>query len=91
VFDEIYVMKNFSRATVHVLLMLDHAPGSGQPGDYPIAWCKKYGEGNVFYTALGHEDAVWENADFQLHLLGGIKWALGLEPGDATPQTGGAK
>jgi len=24
---------------------------------------------------------------YQQHLLGGIKWALGLEPGDARPQT----
>jgi len=86
VFDEIYVMKNFSREKVHGLLMLNHAPGSDRPGDYPISWCKKYGEGNVFYTSLGHEDAVWESGDFQLHLLGGIKWALGLEKGGATPQ-----
>ena len=79
VFDEIYMMKNFSREKVHVLLRLDKAPGSERAGYFPISWCKNYGAGKVFYTALGHEDAVWENQDFQLHLLGGIKWALGLE------------
>ena len=85
-FDEIYIMKNFSRSKVHLLLHLDKAPGYGQPGFFPISWCKKYGQGNVFYTALGHEDAVWESPEFQSHLLGGIEWALGLKPGDATPQ-----
>ena len=81
IFDEIYMMKNFSRDKVHVLLSLDKAPGSNRPGYFPIAWCKNYGAGKVFYTALGHEDAVWENPDYQLHLLGGIKWALGVEGG----------
>ncbi|HWF17702.1 MAG TPA: ThuA domain-containing protein, partial [Verrucomicrobiae bacterium] len=80
VFDEIYMMKNFSPDKVHLLLRLDKVPGSETPGNFPISWCKSYGGGKVFYTALGHEDAVWENPDFQLHLLGGIKWALGLEP-----------
>jgi uncharacterized protein len=34
---------------------------------------------------LGHREDVWENANYQKHILGGIKWALGLEPGEATP------
>lgn len=80
VFDEIYLFKNFSPEKVHLLLKLDKEPGTGRAGDFPISWTKSYGAGRVFYTALGHEDAVWANPDFQLHLLGGIKWALGLEP-----------
>ncbi len=90
--DEIYFMKNFSRNKVHGLLMLDKAPGSGQPGYYPIAWCKRYGQGRVFYTALGHFENVWDSPAYQEHILGGIKWALGLEKGDDTlpPDTGGS-
>jgi type 1 glutamine amidotransferase len=84
--DEIYFMKNFDRTKVHELLVLDKAPGSNQPGYFPIAWCKKYGEGRVFYTALGHFENVWESPEYQMHILGGIKWALGIEKGDATPQ-----
>jgi uncharacterized protein len=87
VFDEIYQMKNFFRDRVHGLLTLDKHPNSGEPGDYPIAWCKKYGKGNVFYTSLGHREDVWESPIYQKHILGGIQWALGLEPGDATPQS----
>ena len=77
--DEIYFMKEFSRDKVHMLLSLDKQPGSGTPGYYPIAWTKQYGQGRVFYTALGHEDAVWASEPFQRHLLGGIKWALEME------------
>ena len=103
VFDEIYQLKGFERTNVHGLLTLDKHPNNKSPGDYPIAWCSNYGKGRVFYTSLGHREDVWDanykdakgerkNAPevalaFQQHLLGGIKWALGLEKGDATPQT----
>jgi type 1 glutamine amidotransferase len=84
--DEIYSMKNYDPAKVHELLILDKVPGTSQPAHFPISWCKNYGKGKVFYTALGHDDAVWQDPKFQIHLLGGIKWALGLEKGDAKPQ-----
>lgn len=29
------------------------------------------------YTALGHRDELWRDADFQRHVLGGVRWALG--------------
>ena len=102
VFDEIYQLKNFDRAKVHGLLTLDKHPNNKTPGDYPIAWKKNYGAGRVIYTSLGHREDMWDpnwkddkgerkNSPevakaFQDHLLGAIKWALALEPGDATPQ-----
>jgi type 1 glutamine amidotransferase len=103
VFDEIYQMKSFDRAKVHGLLTLDKHPNDKTPGDYPIAWCKEYGKGRVFYTSLGHREDLWDpnwkdgkgerknseeiSRQYQEHILGGIKWALGLEKGDAKPQT----
>ncbi|MEW6160342.1 MAG: ThuA domain-containing protein [Verrucomicrobiota bacterium] len=103
IFDEIYILNGFERAKVHGLLTLDKHPNSGAPGDYPIAWCKNYGKGRVFYTSLGHREDVWDPAwkdqkgnrqnspeiaqAYQQHILNGIKWALGLEKGDATPQS----
>jgi type 1 glutamine amidotransferase len=30
----------------------------------------------VFYTALGHREDVWQNALYQQHILGGIRWLL---------------
>ncbi|MBU6403033.1 MAG: DUF1080 domain-containing protein, partial [Verrucomicrobia bacterium] len=91
VFDEIYLLKNFHRDQVHGLLTLDADPNTLMPGDYPIAWCKLYGEGRVFYTSLGHREDVWTSASYQRHILGGIQWALGLARGSATPQSTAAK
>ena len=51
----------------------------------PILWVKNYGDGKVMHMSLGHNEAVWENETYQTSLLGGIKWVLNLEPGDATP------
>src|ERR1051326_3198359 len=103
--DEIYLIKNFERSKVHGLLGLDKHPADKSPegnaqtaGDYPIAWCKEYGKGRVFYTSLGHREDVWDPSTapsfkrenprevselYQKHILGGIKWALGLEKGSA--------
>jgi hypothetical protein len=87
VFDEIYQFKNFHRDQVHGLLTLDKHPNNGTPGDYPIAWCKQFGRGKVFYTSLGHREEVWESTTYQDHILGAIRWALGLDQGDARPQS----
>jgi len=87
VFDEIYNVKDFHRDTVHGLLTQDKQPNTGVPGDYPIAWCKMYGQGRVFYTSLGHRVDVVEKPYYQEHVLNGILWSLGLLPGDATPQS----
>jgi len=87
VLDEIYQLKNFHRDQVHGLLTLDRHPNNLTPGDYPISWCKNFGKGKVFYTSLGHREDVWENENYQKHILGGIKWALGLERGDGVPQS----
>jgi type 1 glutamine amidotransferase len=86
VFDEIYILKNFHRDQVHGLLTLDKHPNTGAPGDDPIAWSKKIGGGKLFYTSLGHREDVWLNGEYQRHILGGIKWALGLAEGNADVQ-----
>ena len=51
----------------------------------PIAWVKNYGDGKVMHMSLGHREDVWTNPKYTESLLGGIKWMLGLESGDATP------
>ena len=56
--------------------------------------------GRVFYTSLGHREDVWDPnwpdrknpravaEAYQDHILGGIKWALGLKRWNAKPQNG---
>ena len=73
----------------------------GAPVWYPVAWTKMYGKGRVFFTSLGHRedviDPTWKPANgermnppevamaFQEHLLGGIRWALGLREASVEP------
>lgn len=86
--EEIYLLKNYDAGNVHELLILDKHPNKKkQSGRFPVAWAKEYGQGKVFYTSLGHNDSVWENANYQKHILGGIKWALGLETTDVATQS----
>jgi len=91
--EEIYQFKHYTPTNVHDLLILDKHPESGLPGHFPVAWCKAYGQGRVFYTSLGHREDIWDtdpdlkdrkndvaiSKAYQQHILGGIEWALGLK------------
>lgn len=97
VMDEIYIIKSFEKAKVHGLLGLNAHPNDGTEGYFPIAWCKSYGKGRVFYTSLGHREDVWDPTwnpaqrknspeiaqAYQEHVLNGIRWALGQIEGSA--------
>jgi type 1 glutamine amidotransferase len=88
--DEIYQFTNYSRARLHVILSLnpkEHQKGSTPHRDYPVAWCRDFEKGKVFYTSLGHREDVWTNPVYQRHLLGGLLWSLGVEgyQGSAAP------
>lgn len=98
--DEIYQFRDWSRERVHVLLRLsddgtDLSLGKRQDHDNALSWCRDYGKGRVFYTALGHRPEVWRDARFMSHLLAGIRWtqdrdgALGRPPQGATILVGG--
>ena len=82
--DEIYQFRNYSRANTHVLLSLDTRSVDltkkgvkRTDGDFAIAWHHPWGQGRVFYTALGHRPEVWQSDAYQKHLVGGLQWALG--------------
>lgn len=79
--DEIYQFREFSRERVKVLLSLDtssvdlNAEGVRRTdGDFALAWKRSYGEGRVFYTALGHPEGVWLDARFQKMLDAALRW-----------------
>jgi uncharacterized protein len=84
--DEIYRFKNWQPEKVHVLMSLNMAK-TAKKADYhvPIAWVKEYGQGKVLHMSLGHREDVWENPTYMASMLGGVKWILGYEPGDARP------
>lgn len=84
--DEIYQFKNWQPEKVHVLMSLNmEKTDLKKPYHVPVAWCKEYGDGKAMHMSLGHREDVWENETFQQSLLGGVKWILGMEKGDATP------
>lgn len=98
--EEIYLIKNYDKGQCKELLALDKHPNDKTPGGFPISWCKEYGQGRVFYTSLGHREDIWDDETdpsfrrenpvqvsraYQRHILGGIKWAMGLEPGEVKP------
>jgi type 1 glutamine amidotransferase len=90
--DEIFRFKENPRNKVRVLLSLDtertnmNFPGIAPADrDSPLSWVRRYGEGRVFYTALGHQrDVYWRPAILK-HYLAGIQFALGDLPADAAP------
>lgn len=77
--DELYTFRTNPRGGVHVLLSA--APRSlALEGDLPQAWTKTYGAGRVYYNALGHFDAMWDEPLFQEQIRAGLRWAARLEP-----------
>jgi type 1 glutamine amidotransferase len=91
--DEFYQLKDFPADENHVVLRLDTSKldmtvRSVQSGDsYAQAYAKMYGKGRVFYSALGHAPATWDDPRVQEMYLGAIKWALGLVDADVTPDS----
>lgn len=84
--DEIYQFKNWQPEKVRVLMSLNMAKTDRKkPYHVPVAWVKNYGEGKVLHMSLGHREDVWTNPTYMESLLGGIRWMLGTESGDATP------
>ena len=37
--------------------------------------------GRVFYTSLGHNDAVWRDPRYQAHVMAGLQWVTHAEHG----------
>jgi uncharacterized protein len=81
--DEIYQISDFDYRGSRVLLRLD--PSSvdlSKTGvhqrfyGWPLAWKRSYGQGRVFYTALGHEASVWQDRRYQRMLTNAILWSI---------------
>lgn len=108
--DEWYNLVPFP-TNVNFLAVVDDSTledGAGEPsrdGFHPVTWCQYYDGGRSWVTTLGHDGRAFEEnsdfpgaAEFQQHLVGGIKSAMGLvpfcgEPGPPppTPPTANAR
>jgi hypothetical protein len=94
--DEIYTFRKaltrepYQAEGVRVLLSLDlgrmQDPGKRPDKRYVMSWIRPYGQGRVFYCALGHMAGVYSNAKVLKHYLAGIQWAVGDLQADAVPK-----
>ncbi|APQ16130.1 ThuA domain-containing protein [Maribacter hydrothermalis] len=77
--DEWYNFKAID-PTNQVLITVDESTYNGgtNGANHPIAWYKEYDGGRSFYTGMGHTDEQFLDSKFLSHLLGGIKYAIGL-------------
>jgi type 1 glutamine amidotransferase len=91
--DEWYNFTGTPRGCARVLATLDESTyvGGKMGRDHPIAWCRRVGQGRMWYTALGHTETSFDEPLFRQHLLGGIRVAAGQAPADFTPNTAPAR
>ena len=80
--DEWYNFKWVAK-DLNVLISIDeksYDPGNAKMGNnHPMAWYHEYDGGRAFYTELGHTDESYAEPLYLQHLLGGIKYALGVK------------
>jgi type 1 glutamine amidotransferase len=70
--DEQYILDYDPRVTV-----LANALYQGRP--MPVLWTKDWGQGRVFYSALGHDPKACQQEMFQQLLIRGALWAAGSQ------------
>jgi type 1 glutamine amidotransferase len=82
--DEWYNFRLNPRAATHVLAALDESTyeGGSMGRDHPITWCHVLEGGRAWYTAGGHVKTAYAEPLFLAHLIGGIRWASGLDDAD---------
>jgi type 1 glutamine amidotransferase len=71
-----------------ILLALDESsydtsetvfPDPTMPGEHPIAWTHKLGEGTIFYSAIGHTAATYALPDYRKFVANVINQLVGDE------------
>lgn len=79
--DEWYDYRSNPRSQVTVLLSLDESSYSdgGMGADHPSAWFHVYDGGRSWYTGGGHTAESYSEPDFRNHLLGGLRYAVGVD------------
>lgn len=88
--EEWYVFRKWNKDALRVLALLD--PGAEREKQemynvpaYPVIWVRTFGEGRVYYSALGHREDVWTNSTFQTSLISAVKWLMDKGDPQAEP------
>ena len=80
--DETYV---HTRHNTNRIVLAERRDESGAE---PYTWIREHGKGRVFYTAWGHDQRTWTNANFQALVENGIRWAAANSPNRMSPHVG---
>ena len=60
----------------HILATAFDDPANGGTGkDEPMMWTVNYGQGRVFYTALGHDVSAKQESGYVSTFPRGVEWA----------------
>jgi PKD repeat protein/regulation of enolase protein 1 (concanavalin A-like superfamily) len=83
-------------AGIHVLGNVDESTYDEQDGnatddDHPLIWCQRYDGGRSWYTAMGHAEATFTEANFLQQVLGGLETTAGIEPSESCGVGGGGE
>ena len=78
--DEWYNFKDLNPG-VHVLIKIDeHSYEGGKNGDnHPMCWYHKFDGGRAFYTEMGHTKESYTDPVYLRHVLGGLRYAMGIK------------
>ena len=68
--DELHYLKHDPSRSHHLM----HAYDPGRDETHVMAYHHTYGQGRVFFFALGHDNAVLENPSFQEVVRRGALW-----------------
>ena len=42
----------------------------------PSVWCNEFDGGRIWYSALGHDAATYDDPQYRDHVLGGLRWTM---------------
>ena len=88
--DEWYLFRHLNKEHLHVLALLEIGDERQKQKmydipDYPMIWCRAYGDGRVLYNGMGHREDVWEHPTFKALVEEHIRWAAGEGSLNADP------
>ena len=68
---------------IHVLATVDESTYNEEDGnttddDHPVTWCQRYDGGRSWYTAMGHVEESYVEAEFMAQVLGGLETTAGV-------------
>ena len=82
--DEWYNFAGTPRGQARLLATVDESTykGGAMGNDHPMTWCRRVGQGRLWYTAMGHTESSFSEPLFLQHILGGIQTAAGWQAAD---------